>query len=316
MNKRQKKKIKRILYDIIYISIATLLIFLLNYFGLFEKQNNINISTIDIKEIRNIDINNDKLNMFFLYVGQADCTFIKLNEKTMLIDSGNNQDGSNIVFFLNELNISKIDYLVGTHSDEDHIGGIDDIILNFDIEKFLIPKRGEGEINYSNAIKAAKEKNTNIINPKEGETFDFGDASIEILSALNNEEINDNNTSIVIELKYKDTRYLFMGDAEKEVENSKTWEKVDVLKVGHHGSNTSSTQDFLNQVKPIYSIISVGKDNKYRLPNNKVLERLNNINTKILRTDINCSSFWLTSDGNEIDISEININLDGNDGGK
>ena len=107
-----------------------------------------------------------------------------------------------------------------------------------------------------------------------------------------------------------------MGDAEKEVENSRKWDKVDVLKVGHHGSNSSSSDTFLNEVNPKYAIIEVGKDNSYNLPSKKVIERLTNIGCNILRTDKayeeNVGSFWLNSDGNNIEIKTININLDGN----
>ena len=117
-------------------------------------------------------------------------------------------------------------------------------------------------------------------------------------------------------MNYNKTSYLFMGDAEKEVENSRQWNRVDVLKVGHHGSNSSSSDDFLTQVKPQYSIIEVGKNNSYNLPSSKAIERLENAGSKVLRTDKadgeNVGSFWLTSDGSTIDIKEVNINLDGN----
>ena len=100
----------------------------------------------------------------------------------------------------------------------------------------------------------------------------------------------------------------------KQEEAKRKWNEVDVLKAGYHGSNTSSTQEFLNQVKPKYVFVSAGKNNKYRLPNVKAMERIEKTGAKIFRTDVNESSFWLTSNGNDIDIKEVSINLDGNGG--
>ena len=235
----------------------------------------------------------------------------------MLIDAGNNEDGENIVNFLKEKGINEIDYIIGTHADEDHIGGLDDIVSKIDtIGKMYIPTVGESGTDYKNAIKAAEEKNIILENPVVGDTFSLGEANCEIMSAMEEEGVSDNDSSIVLQMNYKQTSYLFMGDAEKAVENSRSWNKVDVLKVGHHGSNSSSSEKFLEQVKPQYSIIEVGKDNSYNLPSSKAIERLENSGSKILRTDMangnNVGSFWLTSDGTGIDIKEVNMSLDGN----
>ncbi len=262
--------------------------------------------------VDNVDLNNGKLNVLFFYVGQADSTLIKFNNSVMLIDAGNNEDGNNVVNYLNSIGISKIDYLIGTHSDEDHIGGIDDVIKNIDIENFYIPTVGSNESDYKNAIQAAKDKNINTINPNQGDKFNLDNSNCEIMSVMNYDGISDNNSSIVIQLKYNDNSFLFMGDAEKEAETARSWNKIDVLKVGHHGSNTSSSADFLKQVNPQYAVIEVGKNNSYRLPNSKALSRIESVGAKILRTDTNCSSFWIASDGNNILETEVKINLDGN----
>ena len=232
----------------------------------------------------------------------------------MLIDAGNNEDGKNVVKFLKDKGISKLDYIVGTHYDEDHIGGLDDIIENFDIGKFYLSNGGELGPNYYNLEKAAKKKNLAITIPKVGDKIDFADVDMEVMAASKFDEKNDNNASIVIQAKYGSRKYLFMGDLEKQEEAKRKWNEVDVLKAGHHGSNTSSTQEFLNQVKPKYVFVSAGKNNKYRLPNVKAMERIEKTGAKIFRTDVNESSFWLTSNGNDIDIKEVSINLDGNGG--
>ena len=273
-------------------------------------RNIVYMQTGDVQE--NVDLENDDLNILFLYVGQADSTLIKLKDKVMIIDAGNNEDGMNISNFLKSEGISKIDYLVGTHADEDHIGGLDDIVNELEIGKIFMPKIEEDAKNYQNVVKAAKKKNLEIENPKISDKFTINDANCEIMSVQNEGDYSENNSSIVIQMNYGKTKYLFMGDAEKETENSRKLEKVDVLKVGHHGSNTSSSESFLEQVRPYYAVIEVGKNNSYRLPNKYTISRIEKIGAKILRTDTNKTSFYIKSDGNEISESEVKIDLDGN----
>ena len=314
MNDNTKKALMRLL--------AILIVFIISYAynKIFVSGNSNNSKKINLNDNINnskftdVDFNNDDLNVLFMYVGQADSTFIKYKNKTMLIDAGNNEDGNNIVKFLKSKGINKLDYIVGTHYDEDHIGGLDDIINNFDIGKFYLSNGGELGPNYYNLEKAAKKKNLTITIPKVGDKIDFSDVDMEVMSASKFDGKNDNNASIVIQAKYGSRKYLFMGDLEKQEEAKRKWNEVDVLKAGHHGSNTSSTQEFLNQVKPKYVFVSAGKNNKYRLPNVKAMERIEKTGAKIFRTDVNESSFWLTSNGNDIDIKEVSINLDGNGG--
>ena len=314
MNDNTKKALMRLL--------AILIVFIISYAynRFFMKENLNNSKKVNLKDNINnskfadVDLNNEDFNILFMYVGQADSTLIKYKNKTMLIDAGNNEDGKNIVKFLKDKGISKLDYIVGTHYDEDHIGGLDDIIENFYIGKFYLSNGGELGPNYYNLEKAAKKKNLAITIPKVGDKIDFGDVDMEVMSASKFDGKNDNNASIVIQAKYGSRKYLFMGDLEKQEEAKRKWNEVDVLKAGHHGSNTSSTQEFLNQVKPKYVFVSAGKNNKYRLPNVKAMERIEKMGAKIFRTDVNESSFWLTSNGNDIDIKEVSINLDGNGG--
>ena len=312
MNDSTKKALMRLL--------AILIVFIISYAynKIFVSGNSNNSKKINLNDNINnskftdVDFNNDDLNILFMYVGQADSTFIKYKDKTMLIDAGNNEDGNNIVKFLKSKGINKLDYIVGTHYDEDHIGGLDNVINNLDIGKFYLSNGGELGPNYYNLEKAAKKKNLAIIIPKVGDKIDFGDVNMEVMSAAKFDGKSDNNASVVIKAEYGKRKYLFMGDLEKREESKRKWTEVDVLKAGHHGSNTSSSQEFLNQTKPKYVFISAGKNNKYRLPNVKAIDRIERTGAKIFRTDINQSSFWLTSDGDKIDIKEVSINLDGN----
>ena len=312
MNDNTKKALMRLL--------AILIVFIISYAynRFFMKGNSNNSKNVNLKDNINnskfadVDLNNEDFNVLFMYVGQADSTLVKYKNKIMLIDAGNNEDGKNIVKFLKDKGISKLDYIVGTHYDEDHIGGLDDIIENFDIGKFYLSNGGELGPNYYNLEKAAKKKNLAITIPKVGDKIDFGDVDMEVMAASKFDGKNDNNASIVIQAKYGSRKYLFMGDLEKQEEAKRKWNEVDVLKAGYHGSNTSSTQEFLNQVKPKYVFVSAGKNNKYRLPNVKAMERIEKTGAKIFRTDVNESSFWITSNGNDIDIKELSINLEGN----
>ena len=314
MNDNTKKALMRLL--------AILIVFIISYAynRFFMKENLNNSKKVNLKDNINnykfadVDLNNEDFNVLFMYVGQADSTLVKYKNKIMLIDAGNNEDGKNIVKFLKDKGISKLDYIVGTHYDEDHIGGLDDIIENFDIGKFYLSNGGELGPNYYNLEKAAKKKNLAITIPKVGDKIDFGDVDMEVMAASKFDGKNDNNASIVIQAKYGSRKYLFMGDLEKQEEAKRKWNEVDVLKAGHHGSNTSTTQEFLNQVKPKYVFVSAGKNNKYRLPNVKAMERIEKTGAKIFRTDVNESSFWLTSNDIDIDIKEVSINLDGNGG--
>ena len=324
MSKRRKKSNNILVSLIVFVILCVSGFFGKDYIvGTNELAKETSANELQITLSQNIDyaeevnLDNDKLNIIFFYVGQADCTLIKLNDDVMLIDAGNNADGKNVVSFLQAKNITHIDYLVGTHADEDHIGGLDDVINNLDIENVLIPTVGKSGTDYKNVVETCENKNVLLQNPTMGDTFKIDKANFEIMSAMEEEGTSDNNSSLAINLSYNETNYLFMGDAETEVENSRSWAKANVLKVGHHGSNSSSSEKFLNEVKPDYSIIEVGKDNQYNLPSDKAIKRLEDCGSKVLRTDKangeEVGSFWLTSDGNTIDIKEVNINLDGNE---
>ena len=255
----------------------------------------------------------NRLNVLYLYVGQADCTLVNFNDHYMLIDAGNNEDGKNIVSYLKKIGVTSLDYLVGTHADEDHIGGLDDIIYGLDVNEILMPTAGNEKPNYQNVVNAANKKNLLVTVPKINEKLSFGNTNTKVI-AVDTASNNINNSSIVIQIDFENTKFLFMGDAEKEVEEKIEWEDIDVLKVGHHGSGTSSTINFLQKVKPEYAVIEVGKDNQYRLPNKNVLTRITGVGALLLRTDEEETSFYITSNGIDIKASKINVNLDGNEG--
>ena len=253
--------------------------------------------------------------IYYFDVGQADSILIKQDSNTMLIDAGNNEDGKKIVDYLkNNLKISYFDYLIGTHYHEDHIGGMDNIINNFDIDTFYAPYESAFSTKSAKDVdKSAKAHNLKITNPTIGTSFKLGDANCEIVYVDNNEPEEKNNSSIVTKITYGAQTYLFSGDAEYDVENKLDVGKINVYKAGHHGSKSSSTEDFIKRIDPDYAIISLGPNNDYNYPAPRVLNRLNNFCDEIYRTDTD-GTIHLISDGNNIVFEKMqNICLDGNE---
>ena len=241
----------------------------------------------------------------FIDVGQADSILIRNQDEVMLIDAGTNEAGETIVNYLEKLGITKINYLIGTHPHEDHIGGLDQVINNFDIEQIYMPKIETTTKTFEDVLEAIENKNLTVIAPNKGDKIELGQAVGKFMTEPILDKDNLNLSSLVLRLEFGNTSYLFMGDAEEENEKTINWPKTDVLKVGHHGSNTSSGESFLEQVHPQYAIIMVGKDNSYGLPKQEIIDKLNNIGSEIYRTDED-GTIQIISDGNNIEIKIIN----------
>lgn len=229
----------------------------------------------------------------FIDVGKADSILVTCNDHNILIDAGEDYKALRVSSYLKRYNIEKLDLLIATHPDNDHIGGMSSIINDFEIESFWCPEIDEDIISqtsaYKNMLSSLESKNIKIEYKKSGDTYILGDLEFTVLSPIK-EYKDTNNSSLVIRLDYFDTSFLFTADAENETEqdlidNYKDLLNTDVLKVSHHGSNNSSSNEFLQYVNPRYAVISVG-ENTVNLPSKACIERLEDNNIQILRTDL------------------------------
>ena len=297
-HKKIKKNIKRNFFEILIILLAFLIINNQDKIkNLFNQNNNQNQNDY-------INTNNDLLKVHYLDVGQGDSIFVELpNNETMLIDAAESYQSENIINYLKNLNYQKIDYVIGTHPHTDHIGGLKDIINTFEIGKIYMPKVVSTTKTYESLLMAIKDKNLKINTAKAGTSIiDTDSLKINILAPNNSTYTELNNYSVVTKITYGTTKFLFMGDAEKLSENEiKENVTADVIKIGHHGSNTSSSIDFIKKVNAKYGIISVGLNNKYNLPKEETITNWENYGTKIYLTSTN-GTIRASSDGTNIKI--------------
>lgn len=244
------------------------------------------------------------LKVHYLDVGQADSILIVQGEHAMLIDAGNNDDSDFVAEYLKKQGIKELEYLIGTHPHEDHIGGLDYIIKNFTVGKIFLPKNAKSTTKtYTDVLKAIANKGLKAANAVPQTSFKLGDADCTIFAPNSSKYEDLNNYSVVVKIKFGDSSFLFEGDAEalSEMEMVKKGYnlKADVLKIGHHGSNSSTCANFLAKVQPKYAVISVGKDNSYGHPQKKTMDRIKNSKILVYRTD-ESGTIIAVSDGKNI----------------
>lgn len=299
-HKKIKKNIKLNFFEILILLLAFLIFNNQDKIKNLFNQNN----SQEQNQNSNININNDLLKIHYLDVGQGDSIFIELpNNETMLIDAAESNQSENIINYLKNLNYQKIDYVIGTHPHTDHIGGLKDIINTFKIGKIYMPKVISTTKTYENLLQTIKDKNLKINTAKAGTTIiDTDTLKINILAPNNDTYTELNNYSVVTKITYGTTKFLFMGDAEKLSENEiKDDVTADVIKIGHHGSSTSSGINFIKKVNAKYGIISVGLNNKYNLPKEETITNWENSGNKIYLTSTN-GTITAISDGTNIKI--------------
>lgn len=241
----------------------------------------------------------------FIDVGQADSTLVTCDGHSMLIDGGNADDSNLVYSVLQRETDGHLDYVVGTHAHEDHIGGLSGAFEADTADVTFCPVTEYDSKAFRNFKTRADERGGGITIPAVGDTFTLGEASVTVV-AVNSVPEDTNNTSIVIRIVYGDTSFLFTGDAEQETEEKilESGQNIEstVLKVGHHGSSTSTSQAFLDAVSPTYAVISCGKDNSYGHPHSETLAKLASAGVEVLRTD-ELGDIYCTSDGSEVTFS-------------
>lgn len=309
MGRRKKssknQKIVASIFGVIFLAIITLLGInqdTLNSFTKIEEETSNNITAESMATSTSSEVTGN-LTVDFIDVGQADSILIINNNEFMLIDAGNNEDGEDVVKYLENKGIKKLNYVVGTHPHEDHIGGLDDVInSDIQIENILMPKITTTTKTFEDVLDAIENKGLTVEAPSKGYEFKIGEANCKVMTDSIIDKDNLNISSIVIRLTFGNNSFLFMGDSEEENEKTISWPKTDVLKVGHHGSNTSSSEKFLNEVSPKYAVIMAGEGNSYGLPKDEIVKRIESLGTTIYRTDKN-GTIEMISNGNEIKIT-------------
>ena len=247
------------------------------------------------------------MSVHVLDVGKADCIFITCEGKNILIDAGETSIYKFVNEYLRKMNVKTIDQLILTHQHSDHVGSMSYIVDEFNIKSFMMPQLKDDMIptfkSYERLLTSLDRKGMKAERPEPGKSYDIGQMKVNILAPLSQYD-DMNNNSVVIKITYKNKSFLFTGDAGKESEKDMILAgfdvKADVLKVGHHGSKTATSQAFLNKVQPLYAVISVGED-RNKLPKKETLERLKKNNIKIYRTDLDGSVIFAT-DGDDMKI--------------
>lgn len=306
-NKRKKKEKLAIIIAVL-ISIFSLFMSFLDSKGIFTWSD-LNNATGALDGPVNPD---SSFSVYYLDVGQGDCTIIKSNDTVMMIDTSTEARTDDIYEAMQSLNLEKIDYLVITHQHDDHMGSATNILNRYEVKNIIMPKLSD--INmvttfaYEELLQTIANKQVNAIPATVGSNFMLGDANVTIFSPSQQDE-DLNNMSIVLKVVYGETSFLFQGDAERKVENqllSSDFDlSADVIKLGHHGSNTSSTDKYLKAVNPQYAIISCAADNSYGHPHNEVINRLKKYNIDFYITALT-GDITITSDGKNLSVATQN----------
>lgn len=311
MGRKRKKNKNDIIKTLVLIGIIIILGIINNYTNIFAfedfNSNNDVVSTQNKKQVRDVK---GKLEMHTIDVGQGDSILLLQDDKVMLIDCGPRAQGQKVVEYLKDLGIEKIDILIGTHPHEDHMGGMAEVINSFEIGVLYTSDFNDEDITtvyYMKFLEAVENKNVKWETRKAKDKFNFGEADVTVLAPSKEKYDNTNNYSLALMVSFGETDIMLTGDAEKLIENEILELDYDIeceiLKAGHHGSDTSNTNNFLKKVNPSYVIISAGLENSYNHPVKSVMKRLKSMEITVYRTD-EVGDIVMTTDGKDIQFNK------------
>lgn len=309
-----KNKRKKRLSEILITVVVLVLILALKPIFIDKKQeensfNDLsqnNVTQDQKREERPTEEVSGNIMLYMIDVGQADSFLFVQRDNVALVDCGTRSTGKDAVEYIKNLGITKIDYVFGTHPHDDHMGGMYDIITSFEVGKIILPKVETGQVTtnwYIKLMKEISEGNYQVEYSQTGNIYQLGDATIEVLWQAEEPQSNINNYSSIMKVSFGEMDILMTGDAETEIEaealNSKIDLDAEILKIGHHGSDTSSSQEFLDAVDPDYGLISSKLGNKYNHPTETTMNNLENMEVIVYRTD-ECGSVVATITANDI----------------
>ncbi len=304
---KRKKLDKKLVYLIIILIIAVV--------TAFGKGSDI-IPDSDTETTAENESKSSQVSSFevhYIDVGQGDCSLILCDGKSLLIDAGENGHETEVLNYLRSMNIEKLDYVIASHQHSDHIGGLPEVLSEFAVDNIILPRLTEAQTptnsTYTAFLKAVKNSGAKVISSKVGAVYSLGSSSFEILGPVTNDAESLNSMSVVTKITYGENSFLFTGDAEndeeREIIDTGAILDCDVLKVGHHGSRTSSSTAFLDAVSPEICVIMCGENNDYGHPHSNILKRLAKYTDEIYRTDI-CGDIVIASNGYDLEIKYEN----------
>ena len=250
------------------------------------------------------DADGGEVQFHFIDVGQGDAALIRTPKGDILIDAGTNSSEDQLKAYLDQLGVTELEYAVFTPPHEDHIGGADMILNTYTVKRVILPDKEHDSKTFERMLDAIEAEHCEVIMATPDKTFKVGDLTCTILAPIGTAYTELNNYSVVIRAEYGDTSVLFTGDAETHSEEEmleryrfKGLLDCDILKAGHHGSDTSSSQAFLDAVTPLHAVISVGEGNTYDHPKQEILSRYEAMKLTIHRTDREGSIVFTTTGG-------------------
>ncbi len=268
--------------------------------GCISKESPQNISSYDSLELKENTLNSERSSstsdaqIHFINTGNSDAILIIKDNKAALIDGGDNDDEKLVVSYIKDQGISELEYIFATHPHADHIGGLDAVIDNIKVKKLYVSNGDSDTKSYRDFILSASNKGLHASVPLLNSEFKLSDSTFKVLSVANSDD--PNNNSIVLLYINGNDKVLFTGDAEAEIEKSINPGDINLLKVGHHGSYSSTTRDFIDNITPEYAVILAGEDNKYGHPHAETVELLKEKQIEIHRSD-ECGDIIFTSTG-------------------